>query len=108
MQGTPTARANGATLDLDAILAARELKPQTVKLGGKNYTIRRDLTGPQVRQYWDLVKDGKDVDALALICNAPVALNRALEKLPREHMEIAVREIMQAAGIVTARGDAGE
>jgi hypothetical protein len=108
MQGTHNNSTNGTPLDLDAQLAEIELKPRKVRLGGKDYTIRRDLSGLQVKQYWALVEEGKDVDALAMICTAPVMLNRALENLPHEHMKAAIREIMKAAGVVNTRGESGE
>jgi hypothetical protein len=110
----PGTRNNGTnplivpTLDLDALLAEASLEPRPVKLMGKTYHVRRDLTGTQVTEYWKLVREGKDVDALAMIVTAPVMLNKILEKLPREHMLIVVREIMQAAGLVDMVGDVGE
>lgn len=110
----PGTRNNGTnplgvpTLDLDALLSEASLEPRPIKLMGKVYQVRRDLTGAEVAEYWKLVREGKDVDALSMIVSAPVMLNKVLEKLPREHMLIAVREIMQAAGLVDMVGDAGE
>lgn len=95
-------------LDLDALLSQHSLDPKPIRLGGKTYQIRRDLTGVEVTEYWKLVRDGKDVEALGLIASAPAMLNKALERLPYEHMKLALQKIMEAAGLVIAGGDSGE
>lgn len=105
---TQGARTN-EVIDLDALLASRSLDPVPVKLGGKTYMVRRDLTGTEAAQYYTLINEGKDVDALALlVSNAPVMLNKALEKLPRQHMILVVQKMMEAAGLLAAGGSEGE
>lgn len=39
---------NGTNYDLDALLATRLLEPAVVKLGGKDWHVRTDLTGVEV------------------------------------------------------------
>lgn len=96
-------------VDLDALLATRELTPVPVKLGGKTYMVRRDLTGTEAAEFFKLSQDGKDVDALAiLVTNAPVMLNKTLEKLPRQHMVLVVQKMMEAAGLIPAGSTEGE
>lgn len=99
---------NGHVLDLDALLAGRLLKPKPVKLLGHTYQVRTDLTGAQVTEYFKLVNDGEEVEALTLLVGRTGAkkLDAALKKLPREHMNLVVREIMIAAGIVVGTSEA--
>jgi hypothetical protein len=105
---TQGARTN-EVLDLDQLLAERELTPVPVKLGGKNYMVRRDLTSAEVAEFYKLCNEGKDVDALAvLVANAPVMLNKALEKLPRQHMILVLQKMMEAAGLIPKGGNEGE
>lgn len=99
---------NGNVLDLDALLAKRLLKPKPVKLGGYTYQVRTDLTGEQVTKYFELVNSDESVKALTLLVGATAAkkLYAALEKLPREHMNLAIQEFMIAAGIVVGTSKA--
>lgn len=90
-------------LDLDALLAKRVLAPKPVKLAGKTYMVRTDLTGSEVGRYFQLANDKKDVEALALLLvdgKGAKEINALLETLPRDHMNIVVRELMVAAQIV--------
>lgn len=88
-------------LDLDALIAARSLDPVPVKLGGKTYMVRTDLTGTEAAKFFKLSNEGKDVDALKMIVpSAAVDLNKVLEKLPRTHMIMVVQKLIQAAGLV--------
>src|SRR5687767_9844968 len=93
---------NGNILDLDALLATRLLKPKPVKLQGHTYQVRTDLTGDQVVEYFKLADAKEDVKALTILVGSASAkkLNSVLQKLPREHMNLVVREFMVAAGIV--------
>lgn len=88
--------------DLDALLAARSLEPQAVKLGGHTYMVRTDLTGKQITEYFALANSGKDVEGLAMLVGKQHArkLNTFLEGLPQKHMVTIVNEIMAIAGVV--------
>lgn len=114
MQGTQnnnvTKLPTAGVLDLDELLATRTLEPASVKLGGKVYKVRRDLTSNEVTEFYKLAGDGKDVDALAiLVTSAPVMLNKTLERLPSAHMKLVLKKMMQAAGLIEAEdGDTGE
>lgn len=103
-----TQNVNGNILDLDSLLATRLLKPKPVKLKGHTYQVRTDLTGPQVAQYFKLVNNSEDVKALTMLVGAAAAkkLNAVLQDLPCEHMNLAVQEIMLAAGIVNGTSQA--
>jgi hypothetical protein len=112
MQGTPN-NVNPIVhdvLDLDELLASRKLDPVSIKLGGKVYKVRRDLTGAEVADFYRLASDGKDVDALAiLVTSAPVMLNKTLERLPVAHMKLVLQKFMEAAGLlVKGQEDSGE
>lgn len=99
----------GRLVDLDALLAEHKLDPVPVKLKGKTYKVRRDLTGAQVAQCWKLINEGNDTDALAMLVSSPVVLNTVLEKLPQQHYRLAVQKILAAAGLINDEaGTAGE
>lgn len=96
-------------LDLDVLIDAIDLSPKPVKLGGHVYRVRRDLTGPEIVQYWELVRAKDDTTALSLLVGEDaVALNTTLEQLPQARMTLAVQKLMEAAGLVSAAGDSGE
>jgi hypothetical protein len=81
--------------DLDALLAAKSLQPQSVKLGGHTYSVRTNLTGAEVVEYFSLAKSGKDVEGLAILVGKVAAkkLNSFLESLPQKHMVMVVNEL---------------
>lgn len=98
-------------LDLDALLAERSLDPKPVKLKGKTYMVRRDLTGQEVADYFKLVRasEDRDVEALSiLVGDEAVGLNEALNALPQQHMQLAVQKVMAVAGLITEGSDEGE
>jgi hypothetical protein len=102
-----------STLDLDALLASRVLSPKPVKLAGKTYMVRTDLTGAETAKYFKLANDKKDVEAIALLLvdgQGAKEINALLDKLPREHMNIVLRELMLAAQVAvgTSEADSGE
>jgi hypothetical protein len=107
MPGTPRNNSKkvhpilGDVLDLDALISKRVLAPKPVRLAGKTYMVRTNLTGTEVTDYYKLAGDKRDTEALALLVGDDAAeLNALLETLPREHMNIVVRELMVASGIV--------
>lgn len=111
-QGSPQTL-NGVNVldefDLDAELDAIDLSPRPVKLGGVTYMVRRDHTAKDVVLYWELVKQSKDVEALAmLVGDDAAALNTFLEQLPKPRMTRAVQALMQQAGLLTMEGEQGE
>jgi hypothetical protein len=114
-QGSPNSLNNAnvvggvVELDLDAVLAEIDVSPRPVKLGGVTYMVRRDLTAQDVVLYWELVKQSKDAEALALLVgDNATALNAFLEQLPKPHAVRAGQVIMQQAGLLTAEGEQGE
>lgn len=119
MQGTQKKNndmAAGNVLDLDALLAARSLRPKQVKLIGETYTVRRDLNGEQVVEYWQLVNQGKEAEALAMLvggADEAKRLNKAIAPLPPEHTNTVLQRIMRVAGVLRRdpadeRDDQGE
>lgn len=98
-QGAPS---NGNIRDLDALLAAKSLQPQSVKLGGQTYSVRTNLTGAEIINYFSLANSGKDAEGLALLVGSKDAkkLNAFLNSLPQKHMVMAVNELMVIAGVV--------
>lgn len=113
MQGTPNSKlaaVSDTVMDLDELLASRSLDPVPIRLGGKVYKVRRDLTSKEVAEFYKLAGEGNDVDALAiLVKTAPVMLNTALEKLPKVHMTMVLKKMMQAAELIPLEDEkAGE
>lgn len=106
MQGTQKKNndtAAGDVLDLDALLAARSLRPKRVKLMGETYTVRRDLGSEQVVEYFKLVHQGKNLEALAMIVGGEdeaKRMNAALDPLPQEHINTVLNRIMRVAGLL--------
>jgi hypothetical protein len=96
-------------LDLDALVVSRSLDPQTIRLGGREWTLKRDLTAEQVVQFWLLINRNKMRDAVALLvgeADADAFTEIALA-LPSETGTPVVRRIYQAAGVLR-RPDDGE
>src|SRR5687768_723840 len=86
----------GSVIDLDELLEARSLEPVRMKLGGKIYQVRRDLTSAEVAEFFTLAGQSKDVDALAiLVKTAPVMLNKTLDRLPVVHMKLVLQKFME-------------
>jgi hypothetical protein len=99
----------GAVIDLDQLLEDRALEPARIKVGGKVYQVRRDLTSAEVAEFYKLAAENKDVDALAiLVKSAPVMLNKTLERLPVVHMKLVLQKFMEAAGLIPSSEDSGE
>lgn len=95
-----------APLDLDIELDELDLSPKAVKIGGKIYLVRRDLTGPEIQQYWNLVRAQNDAEALALLVGPEdgATLNAVLDALPQAKMQLIVKRIMQSAGLLLDDG----
>ena len=112
----------GNVLDLDAELDSIDLAPVPMKIGGKVYEIRRDLTGQEIADYYRLAdessaaekpstRSAKQIEALSLLLVTgadAAALSAILDALPQQRMVVAVRRIMATAGLVTDSGQLGE
>lgn len=88
--------------DLDALLADRALEPRKVKLGGRTFSVRRDLTGEEVLRYWSLARQRKDIEALAIMVgdDDAVELNQIIDPLPMAKMQVVLGKIMRLAGLL--------
>lgn len=95
-------------MDLDAQLDAIDVSPKQVKLGGQTFNVRRDLTQVEVGNYFTLVNEQRDQEALAILVGAVDAprLNDLVGALPRPRMVKAIQELMKVAGLIG--DDAGE
>lgn len=99
----------GNLVDLDAELDDLELKPVPMKLGGHVYEIRTDLTNREMAEYWRLSGLNKDVDALTVIVvSEAAALSAYLDALPQKKVNIVVRRLLAAAGLIAETGEQGE
>jgi hypothetical protein len=106
MQGTP--------IDLDGELAEIDLSPVTVKLGGRKYKIRRDLTGKEVLEFWQLLVKLDDAAAFSILVGPEDGpqLNEHLDSLPQKRRTKATRRLTILAELRTeadfAEGKPGE
>lgn len=103
MQGTQNSKPNPLmreVLDLDALFAERSLAPAPVKLAGKTYEVRTDLTSVECDQFLELWRQGgKRVEALSLLVGKrdAVILDKALEKMAHVHQATASAHILRAS-----------
>lgn len=66
MQGTPNNNSE-RVLDIDALLADRKLEPVTVRLGGKAYKVRTNLSVKEVNQVLALVNTDQSAQAMTIL-----------------------------------------
>lgn len=113
-QGSPLSPAlNGygiTPLNLDAELDEIDLSAVPISLAGRTYLVRRDLTGSEIRLYWEHVRAQRDTDAFAILVGPEdaVILNAVLDSMPQQRMTHVARRIMQAAGLMAADDQPGE
>lgn len=89
-------------LDLDDGLNPIPLKPKTVRVFGREWTIRRDWTAADVVQYWVLATEHKDVDAAVMLVgekDGPEFAKISLS-LPPEMVALKLRKICKIAGLL--------
>lgn len=97
--------------DIDAMLNDMVLPPEPVRLGGKTYLIRTDMTSAEVREYNRLALSGKDSQAITLLLadgEKADEINAYLDTLPQAKLVRAVHELMFAAGIATRTADGAD
>lgn len=104
MQGTPNnSKPNPLVrevVDLDTLFSERALTPAPVKLGGKTYEVRTDLTSEQCDMFLTLWnQSSKRVEALTLLVGKrdAVILDRELSKMPHVHQATAAAHILRAS-----------
>lgn len=100
-----------AELNLDDILGRIDVSPKPVRLAGRVYMVRRDMTSVEATQCLRLIQQDKELEATAMLLQShddAVALDAALRDLPHARRELASTHILRTAGIVTAGGDLGE
>lgn len=103
MQGTQNSKPNPLmreVVDLDALFAERSLAPAPVKLAGKTYEVRTDLTSVECDQFLALWQQSeKRVEALSILVGKrdAVVLDRALAKMPHVHQATAATHILRAS-----------
>lgn len=96
-------------LDLDALVVSRSLDPQTIRLAGREWTLKRDFTAEQVVQFWRLVdKKATSSEALSMLVGDQdgAALAEVMLALPMETATPIARRIYQAAGMLKRPDDA--
>ncbi len=103
MQGTQNPNGTNPlvreVVDLDELFAERVLKPVPVKLGGKTYEVRTDLTSAEVNDFLAAYRAGNEVEAFAMIVGKrdAVTLEKTLAKLPLEHQATASAQFLRAS-----------
>ncbi|MEV6897447.1 hypothetical protein [Amycolatopsis sp. NPDC051372] len=102
-------------LDIDALLVERSTDPVVARLGGRDWTIRRDLTAEEVIDFWKL-SDTETAKSWALLLGSETdgqELHDTLTALPAPVYVNVSRQIIRAAGLsiddadVSARGGSG-
>lgn len=95
--------------NLDAVVDSVDVSPASVTLQGNTFTVRRDLTGPEILRYWQFVQEGDDVAALSILVGSADGprLNSLVEALPQKRMVLVIRKVMDIAGLTDAE-QAGE
>ena len=96
-------------INLDEVLDAIDVSAKEVTLKGQSFNVRRDLTGPEIARYWELVRGNDDVGALNIMVgeDSGERLNTLLESLPAKQMTATMRKMMEIAGLL-AEGTSGE
>lgn len=95
-------------LDLDTLVVSRSLDPQTIRLGGREWTLKRDFTAEEVVKFWLLVDKAKtSTEGLSMLVGEQDGPDFAalVFALPTETGAPVLRRIYQAAGVLRRPGD---
>lgn len=92
---------NAGVIDLDAMLFQRSTKPATVRLSGRDFELRRDLSAEEVVQCWVLFGEGKDDAAWKVLLGEEdgPALNKMIQSLPQQMYQHVLRKLLATAGL---------
>lgn len=98
-----------SSMVLDELFADVSVAPQEISLLGQSYMVRRDLTPDELVAYYGYVAKEADDEALKILVGKTDGpkLNKQLRSLPHQHMKIAMRKVMEVAGIL-AETESGE
>jgi hypothetical protein len=97
-QGAP----RDGIIDIDAMLIQRSTDPVIIRLGGREWLIRRDLTAEEVVNFWKLSDSNESVAAWALLTGDDESaqdLHATITPLPAEIFVNVSRQIIRAAGL---------
>lgn len=98
-------------LDLDALVVSRSLEPQTIRLGGREWTLKRDFTAAEVVKFWQLVDKSKSTaEAMSMLVGEKDGPDFAalVLALPTETGAPVLRRIYQAAGVLRRPDDGAQ
>ncbi|ACU39449.1 hypothetical protein [Actinosynnema mirum] len=104
-------------LDLDALLQQRSPHRAQVRFGGRDWSLRRDLTGEEVVRFWSLATTQQDGEALGILLSegatavdkvAGEELSKLLEVLPQQARVDVTRRLFVAAGLHTSLDAEGD
>jgi hypothetical protein len=90
-------------IDLDTLLAQRQLDPAKVKLAEHTYSVRTDLTAAEVVQYQQCVAANTTAEQFLnglrlLVGDDAERLDAVLDALPKRHLRGAMRGFLNASG----------
>lgn len=99
-QGTRTP--NEDFEDLDALIVSKSLKPRSVRLGGRMWTLKRDFTAAEVVEFWRLADAQKNADAFSMLVGQKDGpeLWRVASGLPTEMAAPLLRRMYKIAGLI--------
>jgi hypothetical protein len=100
---------NNQVINLDSIILGQRLaRPQKVFLFAREWTVRRDLDGAEVIDFWSYVTENKSVEAMKILVGEAdgEVFSRKLFVLPLAMYQKIFTNLIQIAGI--RRGDEPE
>lgn len=96
-------------IDLADAFEEIDVSPKPVKLGGRTYLVRRDLTSAEVEKFWKLAGQKDDAAALeVLVVEGGRELSAAIAALPARHSQPALDRVLDIGQVPGRKGDTGE
>lgn len=91
-------------VDLDEDLIGKRLsRPLAVKLAGKQWSVRRDLTAEEIYAFWGHVSANNGAGAFAILMGIPEdeakALDASLQSLPATMYVKKIHQLVTLAGL---------
>jgi len=104
---TQGSRKNSQIINLDDLIVGERLnRPATVFLLGREWSVRRDLDGAEVIEFWAKVTANDPTALIMLMGEEAADLDEKLQALPQKVYVRVLRGIFEAAGL--KRGDEPE
>lgn len=87
-------------INLDDLIVGQRLnRPATVFLLGKEWTVRRDLSGVEAVEFWSLANKNDSAGLAMLVGEEGADLDKQLQQLPDRVYIRIIQGIIEAAGL---------